>query len=539
MARSYAKIRPHRDRVYDADAVQALYKISTGTLGNWGREGLRAVEGTRPRLYRGAELVRFHSEREARTRKVLREGEFKCFGCKAIVSPEPSAVRLHKTPKFGANASCPLCGTALTKKLGETEYDKFRSYQDANTTWDRSGESSGREAVGIGGSGQGPVIWNAKNERLIYEWQVFAGKYSDKTINAHLADIRRFEAFTGIKTFTEITPVQAAAYRERLVEGYRMAVGDKRLSASTVRHAASYLRSFFDWVEDRGRRAVRPSISGYFALPKSLHQSVAPRGTRDYLPLEVALEAAKLLPGDDLLARRDRAIFCLAYIGALRESALISLRLRHVDMVARLIRHDGRELRAKNGKDYMISWFPGTEAIWSFVKAWVEELGALGATPEDALFPDAKTLRGIPVGASDREMGARACWAPMDTAHAVDTVFQRAGALVGRKITPHSARHTMARHGEQTVQTPKQRKAWSMSMGHDNETTTWGNYGKMTEEARARAMAQISEDSTLSYEDLELLVRRLLLVFSRDSPEFQKSEQLLRLAEAKYVGKSE
>lgn len=538
MARSYAKIRPHQDRVYDADAVQALYNISTGTLGNWGREGLRAVEGTRPRLYRGAELVRFHSERDIRTRKVLREGEFKCFGCKAVVSPEPSTVRLYETPKFGANASCPLCGTALTKKLGETEYDKFRAHQKANTTWDRSGEGSGRGAVGIGGSGQGPVIWNAENERLIYDWQVFAGKYCDKTVNAHLADIRRFETFTGRKTFTEITPAQAAAYRDQLVAGYRVAVGDKRLSASTVRHAASYLRSFFYWVEDRGRKAVRPSISGYFALPKSLNQSVAPRGKRDYLPLGVALEAATLLPGDDLLARRDRAIFCLAYVGALRESALISLRLRHVDIVARVIRHDGRELRAKNGKDYTISWFPGTEAIWGFVEAWAEELSALGATPHDALFPDALTLREIVLGASNGGASARACWAPMGSAHAVDTVFQRAGALVGRKITPHSARHTMARHGEQTVRTPEQRKAWSMNMGHDNETTTWGNYGKMTDEARARAMAQISEDSTLTYEDLELLVRWLLHDISRESPEFQKTEKLLRLAEAKYVGKS-
>ena len=539
MARSYAKTRPHQDRVYDADAVQALYKISTGTLGNWGREGLHAVEGTRPRLYRGAELVRFHCEREDRTRKRLREGEFKCFGCKAVVSPEPSTVRLHKTPKLGANASCPLCGTAMIKKLGETEYDKFRAHQNANTTWNLSDEGSGREAVGIGGSGQGPVIWNAENERLIYEWQVFAGKYSDKTINAHLADIRRFEAFTDRKTFTEITPAQAAAYRDQLVSGYRVAVGDKRLSASTVRHAASYLRSFFDWVEDRGRKAVRPSISGYFALPKSLHQSVAPRGKRDYLPLDVALEAAARLPGDDLLARRDRAIFCLAYVGALRESALISLRLRHVDIVARVIRHDGRELRAKNGKDYTISWFPGTEAIWGFVDAWIEELGALGAALDDALFPDAQTLREIALGTSKGGAGVRACWAPMGSPHAVDTVFQRAGALVGRKITPHSARHTMARHGEQTVRTPEQRKAWSMNMGHDSETTTWGNYGKMTEEAQARAMAQTSEDSTLTYEDLEILVRRLLLVFSRDSPEFQRSEQLLRLAEAKYVGKSE
>lgn len=146
---------------------------------------------------------------------------------------------------------------------------------------------------------------------------------------------------------------------------------------------------------------MRPSISGYFALPKSLHQSVAPRGKKDYLPLDVALQAAGLLPGDDLLARRDRAIFCLAYVVTLRESALVTLRLRHIDINARVIHHDGRELRAKNGKDYTITWFPGTEAMWAFVRAWMEELVALGAGPDDALFPDAQTIRRMTLGGAD------------------------------------------------------------------------------------------------------------------------------------------
>lgn len=537
MARSYSNIRPHQDRVYPAEAVQALYKVSAGTLVNWGREGLRAIEGTRPRLYRGAELIRFHAVRDSQTRKVLRKGEFKCFGCKAVVAPEPCAVRLVKTPRFTAHANCPHCSTALTKKLGETEYDNFCAHQKDKTNWDHSGEGSGREPVGIDVSAQPAILWNAENERLIYEWQVFAGKYSDKTLNAHLADIRRFEAFTERRTFTEITPAQAASYRDQLIQGYRNSAGDSRLSASTVRHAASYLRSFFDWLEARGRKAVRPSISGYFALPKALHQSVAPRRKKDYLPLDVALQAAALLPGDDLLERRDRAIFCLAYVGALREGALITLRLRHVNINAREIEHDGRDLRAKNGKDYTISWFPGTEPMAVFVKAWVEELAVLGARPEDALFPDVQTLRAFSTNSSQKDKRDRAPWPPMASAHAVDAVFQRAGKLIGRKITPHSARHTIARHGEQMVRTAGQRKAWSMNMGHDSETTTWGNYGKMTDEARSQAMEQISEHSTLTFEELELLVQRLLHLFARDSPEFQKSERLMRIAEAKYVGK--
>lgn len=99
-------------------------------------------------------------------------------------------------------------------------------------------------------------------------------------------------------------------------------------------------------------------------LPKALHQSVAPRRAKEYLPLDIALQAAAYLPGNDLLERRDRAIFCLAYMGALRESALITLRLRHVDINAREIDHDGRERRANTRSGSPLGYRDGSRR-WS------------------------------------------------------------------------------------------------------------------------------------------------------------------------------
>lgn len=111
------------------------------------------------------------------------------------------------------------------------------------------------------------LLWNPTNERLVYEWLKFAGKYDPKTTSAHLADIRRFEAFIGLKDLTETTADDASAYRNRLVRGTRGAhAGEKPLSTSTVRHAASYLKQFFEWLSKYAALPRLNTVPDYFDL---------------------------------------------------------------------------------------------------------------------------------------------------------------------------------------------------------------------------------------------------------------------------------
>lgn len=496
MSRSYRKMRPHKDWVYSRDAVVALYDISENTLTNWQRQGLRHVEGTRPRLYRGAELLSFHEMRRALAANRLRQGEFKCFRCKLAVLPEAETIlfdqRANKA-NWLASSRCPECKSHIFKLLDVTEYTQITEMASPNATRDLSGEGEEHIPAGIVVSQDAQLCWNPNNEKVIHAWLAYAQRYVHKTVLAHLADIRRFEASIGLKDLSETSQADVLAYRNGLINGARGMTNDKVLSASTVRHAASYLTAFFTWLADREGSSGLRALIAYFALPKALHQAVALRSDKGRITISDAANVLEKLPAVGIVARRDRAIFALAYIGAMRESALISLRVKHLDLEARRIAHNGRELRAKNGKSFFIKWFPGTEPLQSALIDWVQEITALGAAPEDAVFPDARVL--IALEKDHRTWAAKKVWQPMKSASTVDRVFRHASGLAGVNITPHSARHTIAALGEQCCASRAEWKAWSLNMGHESETTTSRNYGRMSAAEKERVIAEMVERS--------------------------------------------
>lgn len=54
----------------------------------------------------------------------------------------------------------------------------------------------------------------------------------------------------------------------------------------------------------------------------------------------------KAMPTDTLIDQRARAIFALAFLTGFRADALITVRLRHIDLKGRKAIHDGKESRA-------------------------------------------------------------------------------------------------------------------------------------------------------------------------------------------------
>ena len=406
MSRSYRGVRPKAHRVYSVQDVMKLCGISRNTVCNWVRSGLVPVDKQKPQLFRGAELARFHAARR-QERPKLRSGEFKCLGCKAVVSPETTTVRFQTSSKgeMFASATCPDCGASLMKRLGKTEYDNIRNCLDTNTSLTSIDEGLGGSPACIGSNQAKPAQTQpSPNDRLIHDWQDYAGRYTEKTVDAHLAAIRSFEAFIQLKPFSKVTTDDAAAWREDVVSS-----GGGGLSHSTIRHRASHLRAFFEWLgKEAGFRHLAP-VPAYFELPRRFHQKKVSK-SREYPTLDEAKEMLDAMPTKTLKDRRQRAIFAFAFVGGLRADALITVRRRHVDLARRQITHDGEEMRTKNGKSFVVNWFPRTEHFRQVFIAWFEEGAALGLQPDDALFPDLASL-------SSARRRKKDPMAPMKTMH--------------------------------------------------------------------------------------------------------------------------
>ena len=502
MSRSYRSVRPHSAQVYSSAEVLALYGICRNTLSSWVQSGLRPSDTTIPYLFRGAELKRFHAERAMRGRKDLRLGEFKCLGCGSAVFPDIRSIEVteRKGRAATAHATCCDCGAMVVKFLSATECDKIKKCVTTNNELTRIDESKEQSPACIGNRGATrETEWFTTNDRILHDWQAYAGRYDPKTMQAHLVSIRDFEKFLEGLAFSKTTPKQAGQYRDHLVNLRSLKKESGGISNSTARHRASQLAAFFTWLRGQeGYKRLSRSLPDYFALPRSVSAQQLPEAQKVYLTLEDANRMVAKMPGKNLVQRRDRAMVAFAYISGLRAGALTSVRFKHLDLNARTVWQDARDMKAKNGKSYLAKWFPRTEGFQDMFLDWLTELTKLGFEPQDAVFPDGKDLIArLPKSAPVE---------PLQSSRPLQAAFLRASTEIGKKCSPHSARHTLKALGAQLCRTLEDRKAWSMNLGHSDEQITERHYGKMSPERGASIMEALRSGEIFTEEENEMII---------------------------------
>lgn len=522
MSRSYRHIRPHDTKVYSVAEVQSLFGVSRNTVSNWVGSGLKPSDDSVPQLFRGAELNRFHTDRAARTRGNLRWGEFKCVGCGNAVFPDLSTLHLQRQEGRAtwAHATCCDCGAVVHRLLGATECDKVQECLDTNTPLTLIDESKVTAPACTGKDpGSRDEEWFTTNDRLVHEWQAYAGRYSPKTVQAHLISIRDFELFMQGMHFSNVKPKHGGQYRDHLVRLLALPKEQGGLSTSTVRHRVSHIKAFFEWLRgEEGYRRLSANIPNYLALPRSASADQAKERPKDYPSLDEAWRMVKLMPQKSAIQRRDRAMVALAFISGIRAAALTALRFKHIDFAGKSVLQDAKDVPAKNGKTYRAKWFPRTEEFQGVLLSWVQELKDLGFQQQDALFPDGKYLvvRGGNAGPVE----------PLGSSKPLQDAFANASQRLGKAYTPHSARHTLKALGAQMCRSHEQRKAWSMNLGHSDEQITERHYAKMSQSRSSEIIETLSSDLVFTEEENEMIIDFYQHRFLRGTPEYLAAKRL-------------
>ena len=361
MARSYKRVPVKSHRVYTVEEIKQLFEVSGNTVSNWVGEGLLPSDGKRPYVFRGALIKHFHELRISRSKINLRPGEFKCIGCKAAVFPDIATVKdSHpNAARHMYGAVCPDCGASIWKLSNAADCDIIEDCRNPNTTRQRLYEEKDQE---LGGIGIDEVILAPKvfleNDRIISKWQTYSGRFDEKTVDAYLMTLRYCEEITIGKRFDRFAITDAAKVRDNLKRRVRKDA-DAPLSTSTVKHRASHLKSFFEWLlkQEEGARLPK-DLPEYFELPKAAFARALPKAVKEFPAIGEAEEMLQAMPAKSLVDLRARAIFSIAFLGALRADTVISLQIKHVDVVGRRIIQDGTAVRSKNGKSEHIFWFP-------------------------------------------------------------------------------------------------------------------------------------------------------------------------------------
>jgi integrase len=354
---------------------------------------------------------------------------------------------------------------------------------------------------------------NTENERIkrayLHHLAAARGR-SEASIDVAVFAIDRFENSAGHRPFKSFHTEQAMAFRRKLEE--TVGARGKPLSKATILQTLNAVRAFFLWLAEQPgyRRRIRYSDADYFRLSDKDTRIAKVLNDRPVPTPEQIAGVLDRMPVSTVLERRNRALIAFTWLTGVRDGALISLRVKHVDTVGAAVNQDSREVNTKNSKAQRTTFFPVGGAAAAIVLAWIAELVAdhlWGG--DDPLFPATLLEQG-----PDRQFHAagiaRRHWRNAD---AVRKIFREAfEAMHLPSFHPHSFRHALAQLGERCCRTPEEFKAWSQNLGHENVLTTLQSYGTVAPHRQAEIIKKLASgtSSPSAAEDIACRVAALL-----------------------------
>jgi integrase len=134
----------------------------------------------------------------------------------------------------------------------------------------------------------------------------------------------------------------------------------KPLSASTVHGTLAAVKAFFIWLADQRGYASRIKYADteYFNAPDNLSPIATARRFKS-CPTLAQFGAMIDAPANEReIEKRDRALIAFTILSGARDRAIVSFRLKRIDIERGLIEQDSREVRTKRAKTFTIGSFP-------------------------------------------------------------------------------------------------------------------------------------------------------------------------------------
>ena len=220
--------------------------------------------------------------------------------------------------------------------------------------------------------------YNEANERVKREYcqllKHAKGK-SETTIDGVRKSIKRYEDYTHFKDFSTFHQQQVIAFKEHLYKQTNERTG-RSLSKATLLTTCNHIRGFFEWlsIHPDYRRKIDLSAINYLNLSENDKRTAKSSKAVKFPTIEQIQKVVQILPYATDIERRNRALFAFTILTGVRVNALISLKLRHVDIANGHVTQDPNDVHTKFGKLIETFFFPVGNDIMQIVIDWVEYL---------------------------------------------------------------------------------------------------------------------------------------------------------------------
>jgi integrase len=334
----------------------------------------------------------------------------------------------------------------------------------------------------------------AENERIKRRYFTFlkeAKRHGEPTVDAAAKALNRFEVYTRFKDFKAFHFQQAIAFKRHLAEQKTQQSGEK-LSKATLHATLTQLKRFFQWLalQPGYKSKVHYTDAEYFNISDKDTRIATAKRQQKFPTLEQIKHVLSKMPMENEIKRRNRALVAFTLLTGARDSAIASLKLKHVDLIAGCITQDAREVKTKFSKTFSTFFFPVGEEVREIVAEWVSYLRTEKLWGnDDPLFP--ATLVGL--GATRQFEAAGLTRKHWRNATPIRKIFREAFNRVGLPyFNPHSFRTTLVQMGLDLCKSPEQFKAWSQNLGHEKVLTTFLSYGEVSCQRQGEIIRQLA-----------------------------------------------
>jgi integrase/recombinase XerD len=334
---------------------------------------------------------------------------------------------------------------------------------------------------------------NANNERIKRQYFIFlkeAKRQNESSVDAVAKAISRFEAYNHYRDFKAFHFQQAVGFKAHLAKQTNQRTG-KPISKATMNSTLGQLKSFFQWLAMQSGYKSRISYTDteYFNLSEKEVRIATARRETAVPTLEQIKHVIESMPSNTAIERRNRALIAFTLLTGARDSAIASMKLKHVDIAGDSVFQDAREVKTKFSKTFTTFFFPVGDPVRQIVYDWVRYLKEeLLWGNDDPLFPKTHVIVGEdrvfkPTGLQ------KVHWS---NASPIRTIFREAFEAAGLPyFNPHSFRKTLVTLGQQLCQTPEEFKSWSQNLGHEDVLTTLYSYGHVQPHRQGEIFKQL------------------------------------------------
>jgi|TARA_Y100000294_G_scaffold149253_1_gene146011 integrase len=349
---------------------------------------------------------------------------------------------------------------------------------------------------------------NERIKRRYFSYLKEAKRQSEQTVDAVAKALNRFEVHSKYRDFKAFHYEQAIAFKKQLAEQRNQKTGLK-LSKATLHSTLALLKNFFRWLSEQPgyKSRLQYCNADYFNLSEKELRVATARREQKAPTLEQIKHVIIMMPLDSEIDRRNQAIIAFTILTGARDSAIASIKLKHLDLSAGSVHQDAREVKTKFSKSFTTFFFPVGNEILEILADWVSYLreGKHWGN-DDPVFPATKV--GLGAKHQFEVVGLkRNHWS---NATPIRKIFRDAFEGAGLPyFNPHSFRNTLVRLGESICQTPEEFKAWSQNLGHEKVLTTFYSYGEVGNRRQGEIIKGLTQPQSNVTPDVAQLAKAL------------------------------